>query len=88
MVCLRRTYLFKFFKGSLLQNLLSPLLNTLFHIPPAWNFVNRNEWFNLKPKVFWFFWYSDGWNENSVVTKNIEKFPYKNALIKAGYKNK
>ena len=32
MVCLSRPYPFKFFKGCLRQNLLSPLLNTLSHI--------------------------------------------------------
>ena len=32
MVCLSRSYLFKFFKDCLPQNLLSPLLNTLFHL--------------------------------------------------------
>ena len=32
MVCLSRPYPFKFFKGCLPQNLLSPLLNTLSHI--------------------------------------------------------
>ena len=30
--CLSRPYPFNFFKGSLPQNLLSPLLNTLSHI--------------------------------------------------------
>ena len=32
MVCLSRPYPFKFFKGCLSQNLLSPLLNTLLHL--------------------------------------------------------
>ena len=32
MVCLSRPYPFKFFKGCLPQNLLSPLLNTLSHL--------------------------------------------------------
>ena len=32
MVCLSRPYPFKFFKGSLPQNLLRPLLNALSHL--------------------------------------------------------
>ena len=40
MVCLSRPYPFKIFKGRLPQNLLSPLLNTLFHMKSKFNSVD------------------------------------------------
>ena len=45
MVYLSRPYPFKYFKGCLPQNLLSPLLNTLSHLilMSSWRFTNLKE---------------------------------------------
>ena len=54
MICLRRPYLFKYFKGYLPQNLLSPLLNTLSHL-------------KFNNKVYWAY---NHYHQNYIVNQN------------------